>query len=186
MITTLQGLIPVEELSEGQMVLTRDNGYQPVRWIGQRKVTQVELKVAPEFQPVKIAKGALSPGVPEKDLVVSPQHRMVVESAAAQLMLGQDEVFVKAKDLLHKPGVSRCSIENVTYLHVMFDAHEVILADNAWTESFQPSATVGDTGDAEMLTELLTLFPDLSNPSGLSNYVSARSSTRWFEARLVA
>ena len=186
MITTVNGLMPVEDLREGHLVLTRDNGYQPVRWVGERIVDRAELSKSPHFNPVQIAADALAPGVPERDLIVSPQHRMVVENVAAQLLLGHEEVFVKAKDLLHKPGVTRVAPDSVTYLHVMFDNHEVILAENAWTESFQPADVTNNAADEQLMSELCALFPELSQPEGRQTYSSARRSARWFEARLVA
>ena len=183
LITTLKGQMPIENICVGEKVFTRDNGYQTVRWVGQRKLEGSELVANPALQPILLRADYLAPGVPERDMMVSPQHRMLVESIATQLLLGQDEVLVKAKHLLHKDGVEQVCPESVTYLHVMFDTHEIILADNAWTESFQPGDMV--EGDAEMMAELLRLFPELANEEGRLAFVSARHSARAHEARLL-
>ena len=186
LITTLDGKIPVEELREGQMVLTRDNGYQPIEWIGHRSLSRAELAEADHMQPIRIKANALAPGVPEQDLVVSPQHRMLFESAAASLLLGHDEILVKAKDLLHKPMVHQETFDQIDYFHVMFAQHEIILANDAWTESFQPADADEDAESAGTRAEIEELFPELANATKTSKYTSARRSARWFEARLVA
>ena len=103
-ITTLRGQVPVETLKEGELVLTRDNGYQPILWIGRRALSAAELDENPAFQPVLLRASSLGPGVPERDMMVSQQHRMLIENAATQLLLGRDEVLAKAKHLVHRPA----------------------------------------------------------------------------------
>ena len=76
-------------------------------------------------------------------------------------------------------------MDSVTYLHVMFETHEVILAENAWTESFQPGDMLSSAGDAEMTRELLALFPDLKRFEGRAAYESARHAVKPHEARLL-
>ncbi len=186
LITTIEGKIPVEELREGQQVLTRDNGYQPIQWIGCRHLSKADLQNAPHLQPICLEANALAPGVPERDLVVSPQHRMLIETLEAELLLGHDEILVKAKDLLHKATVRPMPSETVAYHHIMFTRHEIILANDAWTESFQPAEFQGDTESVDVCAELRELFPELPEGTSLSDYTSARRSARWFEARLVA
>ena len=117
---------------------------------------------------------------------VSPQHRMLIENSATQLWLGEEEVLVKAKHMTHKPGVHQVEAEDgVTYIHVMFDQHEILLVDNAWTESFQPGDMI-DTDDAEgVFDELLELFPELATVTGRAPYTAARLSVKSHEARLV-
>jgi hypothetical protein len=73
----------------------------------------------------------------------------------------------------------------VTYHHVMFDRHEVILADGAWSESFQPGdRSLGCVG-APVRDEILRLFPDLATPEGLRAYGAARPTLRAHEAGLI-
>lgn len=184
LITTLKGQVPVEQIQVGQQVFTRDNGYQTVRWIGTRTLDAAELAAVPAFQPILLRAGSLAPGVPERDMMVSPQHRMLVENVATQLLLGQDEVLVKAKHLLHKAGVERVCPDSVTYVHIMFDQHEIILADNAWTESFQPGDMM-DSDTSGMMDELLRLFPELESFEGRMTFASARHSVKAHEARLL-
>ncbi len=130
-IATPAGPQPVEGLAIGDPVVSRDNGAVPIRWIG--KATR---KATGNLVPIRIAAGALGKGLPERDLVVSPQHRMLVRSRIAARMFGGSDVLVPAKKLLGLPGIELATdIEEVTYIHLLFDRHEIIYAEGAPTES---------------------------------------------------
>ena len=96
MILTDAGLRAIEDLAEGDLVMTRDNGLQPVRWIGSVEVPADRLAAAPMLRPIRIAAGALGASTPAQDLLVSPQHRVLVRSRIAQRMFGTSEVMVPA------------------------------------------------------------------------------------------
>ena len=183
LIDTLRGRIAVEDLSVGDKVLTRDHGYQELTWTGRRELTMAELAVSPSIVPVRIEAGALGAGLPERDMTVSPRHRMLITGARAELMFGEREVLVAAGDLLDLPGVSRVTDAPVTYIHVMCDSHQIIRAEGAWSESFQPSEVVIDTLDAEARAELLALFPELATEEGRAAYAAARPVLSGAEAR---
>ncbi|WP_394178294.1 Hint domain-containing protein [Yoonia maritima] len=76
LIKTISGEVPIEELEQGDLVLTADAGYQPLRWIGRKEVSASRLDKQPNLRPVCISKGALGTDMPSTDLVVSPQHRV--------------------------------------------------------------------------------------------------------------
>ncbi|MCB6176982.1 Hint domain-containing protein [Rhodobacter sp. Har01] len=161
LIATDRGEVAVEDLTEGDRVLTCDSGYQEVRWIGQRRLSRAEVTARPEFAPIRISRGALGPDLPERDLVVSPQHRMLVSGSRSELLFGQHEVLVAAKHLVGLPGVEALPPQAVTYVHLLFDRHEIIRANGAWTESYQPGEmTLAGMEDAQR-SEILSLFPDL-------------------------
>jgi hypothetical protein len=74
----------------------------------------------------------------------------------------------------------------VTYIHFMFDQHEVVLSNGCWTESFQPGDhTLQGIGNAQR-TEILELFPELGTKQGLAGYQAARRSLKRHEAMLLA
>ncbi|QYK40117.1 MAG: Hint domain-containing protein [Paracoccaceae bacterium] len=183
LISTDRGELPVQALRLGDRVLTRDSGYQEIRWVGRRDLSLAEVWQNPAFRPVRIAQGALGHGLPERDLIVSPQHRMLVAGARPELLFGEREVFAAAVHLLGRPGVSRLVDPSpVSYLHLMFDRHEVIRADGAWTESYQPGpASVAGLDDAAR-DELLALFPMLRRGERIA---AARATLKAHEARLV-
>jgi hypothetical protein len=183
LIDTARGKVKVEDLAPGDTVLTRDHGYQPLAWVGRRDLSAAELAACPAAAPVRIAAGALGAGLPERDLVVSPRHRMLVTGARAELMFGEREVLVCAADLLGLPGVTQDRAGAVSYIHVMCDAHQIIRAEGSWTESFQPAAGVIGSLDASTRAELLGLFPDLASAAGRTAFAAARPVLNGAEAR---
>ncbi|GAB5447968.1 Hint domain-containing protein [Gymnodinialimonas sp.] len=185
-VATERGTFKVEDLRVGDLIQTRDNGLQSIRWIGKKTLTQVDLAKAPHLRPIRIRKSALGKGVPNRDMEVSPQHRMLFEGVQAELLFATDQVLVRAKHLTHLPGVEVAkTCERVTYIHLMCDAHEVIRVDNAWTESFQPGDMVQNREAREIFGDLLHAFPELGTEKGRESYVSARLSLKAHEAGLI-
>ncbi|MEO0750467.1 MAG: Hint domain-containing protein [Pseudomonadota bacterium] len=183
LVATPHGPIPVEQIKPGDLIETRDTGPQRVRWVGSKTLTGAELHAAPHLAPIRLRADSIAPGVPDRDMTVSPQHRMLIENAATQLWLGEDQVLVKARDMTAKPGIDQIMPDaGVTYIHIMCDAHEIIFVDNAWTESFQP----GDqTLSQDDFSELLALFPELATRHGQTPYRAARLSAKPHEARVI-
>jgi len=185
MIATPQGERRVEDLREGDRVITRDNGIQEIRWIGQRSLDAEEVAENPNLSPILIKAGALGRGLPERNLIVSPQHRVLIANDKTQLYFEENEVLVAAKHLVGLEGVSRVGTVATTYVHFMFDAHEVVLSNGAWTESFQPGDyTLGAMGDAAR-KEIFEVFPELQTEEGVADYATARRSLKPYEARLL-
>ncbi len=184
-IATRRGEVPVQQLKTGDMVVTRDNGTQPVRWVGRRNLSPADLMKMPAYFPIMIRAGALGKNTPLRDMMVSPNHRMLIASELAEVMFGEREVLVAAKHLTGIDGVEVMQMPRVSYIHVMFDSHEVVLADGCWAESFQP----GDLSMAgiknEQRREILDLFPELEEAQGLKNYTAARRLLRAHEAHLL-
>ncbi|WP_430463904.1 Hint domain-containing protein [Tabrizicola sp.] len=182
MVLTDLGEVAVEHLQPGDRVLTRDNGYQPIRWAGRRDLTEAELLVEPRFNPVFIAKGALGNNLPERDMMVSPQHRMLMTGPRAELLFGENEVLVAAKHLVGMPGVEQRLSKSVSYIHILFDQHEIVRADGAWSESFQPGAQTLEGIGEDQRAEILALFPELAEGA---EFAAARLSLKAKEARVL-
>ncbi|WP_298431658.1 Hint domain-containing protein [uncultured Jannaschia sp.] len=185
LIATPRGEVPVESLSVGDRIITRDNGIQVVRWIGSRTMEAAELKTDGTLRPVLIRAGALGHGLPERDMKVSPQHRMLIANDETMLYFDEREVLIAAKHLVGRPGIERAEPEDTTYIHVMFDNHEVILSDGAWTESFQPGdQTLKGLGEPQR-EEIFAIFPELRGHEGRVAYVAARRMLKRKEAELL-
>lgn len=185
LIATPKGERKVEELQIGDRVITRDNGIQEIRWVGHRPLTSAQLVRAEHLRPVLIRAGALGDNAPERDMMVSPNHRILVSNDKTALYFEDREVLVSAKHLTGLDGVDVVDVSTVTYIHFMFDQHEVVLSDGAWTESFQPgSQSLKGLGNAQR-NEIFELFPDLKTETGLRSYHSARRSLKRHEAQLL-
>ncbi|MDG3040178.1 Hint domain-containing protein [Roseicyclus marinus] len=185
LIATPKGEVPVESLREGDRVITRDNGIQEIRWLGQRTLDRAELGQNPHFRPILVRKGSLGHGLPERDMVVSPQHRLLIANEMTDLYFNESEVLVPAKHLVGTSGIMQLDTLRTTYVHFMFDRHEVVLSNGSWTESFQPGAQSMGTLADEVRDEILGLFPELKTREGLDGYVSARRSLKAHEAKLL-
>ncbi|WP_347309832.1 Hint domain-containing protein [Defluviimonas sp. SAOS-178_SWC] len=168
--------MPIEGLCVGDRVLTRDNGYRPIRWIGARRFDGAMLANYPEFLPVRIAAGALGDGRPARDIVVSPQHRMLLTGAEAMELAGESEILLAAVDLIGLGVAEPACVDAVVYVHILFDAHEIVSANGCWSESFLPEAAALDGLHPAQRREILTIFPELANTEGQAAFDLARAA----------
>lgn len=166
LIETEFGPLPVEMLVEGVQVLTRDNGLVAIRWIGSRKLGPHALQTSPELKPIRISAGALGEDSPRVDLLVSPQHRILVRSRIAQKIFGSDEVLVAAKQLLQLDGIDIAhDCVEVEYFHILFDQHEIVWSNGAETESLYTGTEALRTLGRAAREEIFTIFPELREQS---------------------
>ncbi|WP_322866338.1 Hint domain-containing protein [Aquicoccus sp. G2-2] len=183
-IDTPHGPTPVEVLRAGDMVVTRDHGLQAIRWIGSTTVTPHDGPDPSRLMPVRLCKDALGPGVPDRDILLSPMHRVMIGGADIGALFGANEVFCALSHLVNGQSIRREAVEDVTYYHILFDSHQVLMSSGCASESFYPGQ-IGLNGFAdETREEVLTLFPELrSLPESYGR--TARPVLRGYEARLL-
>jgi hypothetical protein len=147
-ITTPNGPCPIDRITEGDLVLTRDNGPQPVVWAGRSTLSGLALRRHPHLRPIRLRRGALG-GVPDDDLRLSPEHRVLFTGKRAQALFGSDEVLVRAADLIDYRGIAPdMALHGVVYVHLLLERHEVLFANGVACESFHPGMA-----PAEMLRQ---------------------------------
>ncbi|WP_299358166.1 Hint domain-containing protein [uncultured Paracoccus sp.] len=177
----------IETLVAGDQVTTRDRGLLPIRWIGSRQLTAADLDVNPAFRPLRIRAGALGGGLPVADLVVSPQHRVLVQSDLTERICGTGQVLVAAKHLTDIPGVEVLGkASGVTYWHMLFDAHELVRSNGVWTESLYTGPQAIKSLTAAARREILMLFPDLRDGGAGDPPAPARRLLTGREGRKIA
>ena len=175
----------IEHLGEGDRIQTRDNSSQEVLWIGKRHITGARLYAMPELRPVRIRAGALGLEVPDEDLIVSPQHRMLIKGRRAQALFNTDEVLVAAEDLIdERRVVLDYSIKQVTYYHMLLENHEIVWANGVETESFHPANTALESIEVSQLSRLVEKFPELEYDSAAYGDYARRNINR-FEAAIL-
>ena len=177
MIATDRGERPVEDLVAGDRVLTRDNGYQVIRWTGSRVVP-----ARGRFAPVVFL---ADPVGNTKTMRLSQQHRVRLGGALVELNFGCSSVLAPAQALVNGHNVFREEGGEIEYFHILLDRHEIVQSDGAWTESFLPTARTLSVQDAATRNEILDLFPELDNgdaPHG----DTARTCLKSWEARILA
>lgn len=106
-----------------------------------------------------------------------------MSGARAEIFFGESEVLVAATHLVGESGVERVYPNGVTYIHVMFDQHQIIQADGTWTESFQPGDQTLAGMDASLREELFAIFPELEEVG--ADYPAARPTLKGYEARVL-
>jgi len=161
-IQTQDGTRLIEDLREGDKVQTKDNGLQPLRWIGKRRMSGARLFAMPKLRPIRIAGSSLGVERPDRDLLVSPAHRILVKGAAAQSLFNTSEVLVAAKDLINGSTITvDMQVREVTYIHVLLDEHQVLWANGLETESFHPASAALQTLDTQDRLRLMAEYPQL-------------------------
>ena len=178
LIDTPDGLVAIEALRPGDLVLTLDHGPQPLRWIGRspRRATGADA-------PVALAANALGR---HAALELSPNHRILVASPHAELLFGAPQVLVKAVALINERSITRrCDGAAVIYVHLLFDQHEIVRGNGLWSESYHPGQMTRGSFDAETEAELRRLFPDIFAQGGADYGPSARSDLRAHEVRVL-
>lgn len=172
LIATPVGPRLIRSLRAGDRVLTKDNGPQEILWSGSRRMTGARLYAMPHLRPVRFRSGAFGVGRPEPDLLVSPQHRMLLRGPSAQALFNTPEVLVRAQDLLNDLTVTvDYALREVTYVHILLERHNIVFANGLETESFHPSNTALDTIDPDQRAGLLDLLPSLTdNPQSYGDY----------------
>src|SRR6056297_3402599 len=185
-IETPQGPRLVEELREGDRVQTKDNGAEEIQWIGSRRMSGARLFAMPHLRPVRIRAGALGVSRPDQELLVSPEHRMLVQGEVAQALFNTPEVLVSAKDLANGSTIKvDLAVREVTYVHLLLPRHQVLWANGIETESFHPASTAMSTLDDDDRLRLLSLFPALEQePHVYGSF--ARRSLSGSEAAILA
>lgn len=160
LIGTPRGPIAVETLEPGHMVTTR-YGPRPVLWIGKRRLDVIDLMANPKLLPIRVPADAFGPNSPQRDLLFSPQHRLVVRSSIVMRMFDEPEVLVAAKHLIGCNGIEVAGdVRSVVYCHIMLDQHAVVPVEGIETETMLPGPQALRMIPKEAVIELRTLFPD--------------------------
>lgn len=129
-IATPRGEVAIEELVAGDLVETLDHGPQPLVWVGSRRA-----EATGDQAPIRIRPGALGN---RRDLLVSPNHRMLLSGPMAEVLFGEAEVLVPAKFLVNDRDIRRSPRRRAEYFHLLFARHQVIFAEGAPAESLFP------------------------------------------------
>ncbi len=177
-VMTSRGAKSVGELAIGDLVLTRDNGFQPVRWVG-----EVEGKDAVPSM-IRIESDTVEVGVPDEALVVSGRQKILLSCASSAKQFGVQEVFVRAADLLHMEGVNEVATEDAPKMTaILLDQHQVLRVNNTWTESLRPDSECLSHLNKEAHEAIEAVLPNLKKLPIERSYAAARSMLRSTFAR---
>jgi len=157
-ILTATGEMPVEDLSPGDLIATADHGLRPLRWIG-RRIEKFSARTDAQ-KPIELKAGSMGNGLPRRDLIVSPLHRMVLDGRFVHQLHKVSEVLAPAKALVKRPDIRRMQgKKQITYYSLLFDRHEVIFAEGAATESFRPGPIAMGSFEAHIKEQVFAIYP---------------------------
>jgi len=151
----------VEDLVPGDLVITRDHGLQAIRWVGHKVITGARLYANPHIRPIQIKKDTFGISRPNRDMMVSPQHRIVIDNDIANKIYGSYQVLVPTKSLVNNINIAETDVTKTTYIHLLFDHHEIIFANGMATESFHPSKAILNDLAQIVQDEIYEIFPEL-------------------------
>jgi len=178
-LRTEAGEVAIEDLGPGDRLLTRDSGPQAVLWTGHRRMSGARLFAMPDQRPIRLRRGALGVDRPEDDLVVSPEHRVLVTGCAARELWGEPEVLVRAADLVGDRYITvDHSLRETWYIHLMLERHEVIWANGLEVETFHPGFMGFEHLSAGQRDLLLDLRPELGENPDLYGAPARRMVSR--------
>lgn len=150
-ILTLCGQTPIEKLTVGDLVWASGVGFVPVSWIWYRNIDCRHHLKPEQVWPVRVRAGAFGTGQPHRDLWLSPDHAVYMQT-----------VLIPIKHLINGTTIKQMRVDAVTYYHIELPQHGVILAEGLPCESYL------DTGDRSNFADsggVVRLFPDFSPPS---------------------
>ena len=151
----------VEFLRKGDLVVTRDNGLQPVRLIWARTVTEAEITADPSLAPVSLAPRAIGPMMPQHALRVGGGHRLLIPGWRLEDEEDHVNCLVPARDVNGVSLGSDAPLADVTYYNIVFDEPQVFCANGMPVESFAPSEETLLSTPREVKEDLRDLFPEL-------------------------
>lgn len=182
LIDTPDGPRSVERIAAGDLVTTLDRGPRPVLWTGGHAYDAAEAAARPKLRPIRIAAGSLGPGQPVRDLLVSPQHRILLTGALAARVSDAPAVLVAAGRLTGLPGIARVPEGRaVGYRHLLFDRHELIRAEGLVTESMLCGPMAMRALAPADRAAILALLPEASAAVPVRPIVSGRDARRLAE-----
>jgi hypothetical protein len=166
-ILTQRGARGVETLLVGDKVITRDHGFQALRWIG----------LVQQAGAIRFEAGALGA---HDEITLAPETRVLIRNPLVKVLFGEDEVFARARDLVNGRSIRLLEDGAVPMVQLLFDQHEILRAAEMEVESLQPEGALSSQLDAATKAEIARILPRAA--AGYSP--SARPCLRRAEARM--
>ncbi len=156
-IQTPEGEVRVEDLREGDLVLTHSGAAQPIKWIGYRRIVLSGDRDRDRARPIRVRRGAFAKGAPRRDLYLSPDHAVFIDGVLVPVKLLANGATILPDENAHA----------AEYFHIELDRHDVLLAEGLTVESYL------DTGNRAMFANAgtaLILHPEFAVHAGLRSW----------------
>ena len=155
LIRTPSGEREISTLAIGDLVITYSGQERPITWIGRRSFRRDASKPwSADVAPIKVARSALTEGVPQRDLYLSPRHALYL-----------DGLLVTIGSILNACTIVRCDadeLQSLEYFNLELEEHEVVFAEGAPSDALLPS---GDHKQFDNWSERVSLEGDKIPPA---------------------
>ncbi len=163
-VRTPCGARHVANLRPGDLVVTRDRGLRPVRLVWSRTVTEADMAADPSLAPVCLRPRAIGPMMPQRDLLVGGDHRLLIPGYRLADRPDTAAALIPAREIA---GTSDAAFSDrgrgeMTYWNLVFDAHEVFTANGLPVESFHITDATIEAVPADVRARIGEVFPDLA------------------------
>lgn len=155
-----------------------------VRWVGSRYISKLQLARSPKLRPVVIAKDSFGKGMPNRDLFLSPLHRVMTGNWQTQILFGEPDILAHA---FHLPqaAVAKDLDASVRYFHILCDRHEVIFTNGLPTETLYPGEFAMTAFEPETLEKISEYLATTHSGIEVRNWETALPCLRHREASLL-
>ena len=175
LIQTDTGERPARNLLAGDLVMTRDNGLQPLLWTGRSRDVSGDGPSPVRFK-ARHGEGAM---------LLAPGHLALLSHAKSDLLFGVNEVLARARDLVDLPGVTPAPKSAPAWVHLLFGAHELVRVAGIWAESLSPDMNAIEQSHPELADQIFEVAPRLRYAQGRAAYVYTRTVLDHGEVQLL-
>lgn len=159
-VRTPCGLRRIENVRPGDLIVTRDNGLQPVRMVWTRGVSAADAAADPSLAPVRLKRRAIGPMMPQQDLCLAGQHRILVPGYRLAEIPDDRSCLIAARDIAEASDEAFVdkSCAEVTFYNLVFEEHQVFAANGLPVESYLPSQASLRELDDDVSKDIAALF----------------------------
>ena len=153
----------VELVRPGDLIVTRDTGLQPVRRVWKREVSSAQIAACPDLAPIRFKPRALGPMMPQRELCLAPDHRVLVPGYRLAEPEHKRGCLIEARELAGSSDAAYVdrSAETVRCFTLVFDSHQILCVNGLPVESFLPTAGSVAGLCEEFRNALVQRFPQL-------------------------
>ena len=167
-----------ENVRPGDLLVTRDNGLQPVRMVWTRTLSEADVAADPSLAPIRLKPRAIGPMMPQRDLLLAAEHRILVPGYRLADVPDTEPRLIAARDIAEVSDEAYLdrTARDITFYNIVFDAHQVFCVNGLPVESYLPS--IGEVDEAVRKSLAECLFSDETAEYPVSRYVAAEDGYR--------
>lgn len=151
----------IENLREGDLVVTRDAGLQPVRMVWQQTIGADYIATSLDNAPVSIAPRTFGPMMPQTRVVLAPGQKTMLPGHLLNCDVRGPGGLIEARALAGTSDLVWFDYDAIDqpFFNVVFDSHQVICVSGLPVESYRPTVEGMRHLDAQLRLDISRRFP---------------------------